>query len=194
MKKYVLTTALLLFLISGIKTAEAQDGFFSNAQTFQEGTFAIGLQPVALTEQNDFMMIFRAGYGLTPRLTGHLKVGAFDDEVYAGAHLEYGLVSEPSSDISVALLGGVYKYDETGLKFGLNLSHNFDPISLYTGLNYQPLFINEDFTLNAFLLPVGLDYHMNDAPVDLMLEADIPLNDDAEYLEAITFGARIYVN
>ena len=139
-------------------------------------------------------MIFRAGYGLTPRLTGHLKVGAFDDEVYAGAHLEYGLVSEPASDISVALLGGVYKYHETGLKFGLNLSHNFDPIRLYTGLNYQPLFINDDYTLNAFLLPVGLDYHMDDAPVDLILEADIPLNDDAEYLEAITFGARIYVN
>ena len=35
---------------------------------------------------------------------------------------------------------------------------------------------------------------MDDAPVDLILEADIPLNDDAEYLEAITFGARIYVN
>lgn len=194
MKKYILTTALLLFLISGMETAKAQDGFFSNAQTFQEGTFAIGLQPTALTEQNDFMMIFRAGYGLTPRLTGHLKLGAFDDELYAGAHFEYNLTSEPNSAFSVALLGGAFQYDEPGLKFGLNISRDFHPVSLYTGLNYQPHFISEDFTLNAFLLPVGLDYHMDNAPVDLMLEADIPLNDDGEYLEAITFGARFYVN
>jgi hypothetical protein len=194
MKKYIRITALLLFLISGVRTVQAQDGFFSNAQTFQEGTFAIGLQPTALTEQNDFMMIFRAGYGLTPRLTGHLKIGAFDDELYAGAHLEYNLTSEPNTAFSVALLGGAFQYDEPGLKFGLNISRDFHPISLYTGLNYQPHFITEDFTLNAFLLPVGLDYHVQNAPVDLMLEADIPLNDDAEYLEAVTFGARIYVN
>lgn len=194
MKKYILSTALLLLLLSGAKTVQAQDGFFSNAQTFEEGTFTIGLQPTALTEQNDFMMIFRAGYGLTNRLTGHLKVGAFDDDVYAGAHLEYNLVSEPSSEFSVALLGGAYNYIETGLKFGLNISRDFDPISLYTGLNYQPLFINEDYTLNSFLLPIGIDYHIENAPVDLMLEADLPINDDAEYLEAITFGARIYVN
>ncbi|NBC04685.1 MAG: hypothetical protein GVY20_13395 [Bacteroidetes bacterium] len=194
MKKYYLIAALLFLLISGFKTVHAQDGFFSNAQTFREGTFAVGIQPTALTEQNDFMMIFRAGYGLTPRLTGHLKLGAFDDELYAGAHVEYGLTSEPNSALSVALLGGAYQYDEPGLKFGLNISRDFEPISLYTGLNYQPMFITEDFTLNSFLLPVGLDYHVENAPVDLMLEADIPLNDDAEYLEAITFGARIYVN
>lgn len=194
MKKFVLITASLLFLIFEAKTVHAQDGFFSNAQTFQEGTFAIGLQPTALTEQNDFMMIFRAGYGLTPSLTGHLKIGAFEDELYAGAHFEYNLTSEPNTAFSVALLGGAFQYDEPGLKFGLNISRNFDPISLYTGLNYQPHFITEDFTLNAFLLPVGLDYHVNNAPVDLMLEANVPLNDDGEYLEAITFGARIYIN
>lgn len=194
MKKYVLTTTLLLLFISGVNTANAQDGFFSNAKTFEEGTFTIGLQPTALTEQNDFMMIFRAGYGLTNRLTGHLKLGAFDDELYTGAHFEYNIASEPTSELSVALLAGAYQYEETGLKFGLNISRDFHPVSLYTGLNYQPLFINEDYTLNSFLLPVGLDYHVENAPVDLMLEADIPLNDDAEYLEAITFGARIYVN
>lgn len=194
MKKLLLFATILFCLISVTETVKAQDGFFSNAKTFQEGTFAIGLQPTALTEQNDFMMIFRAGYGLTPRLTGHLKVGAFADEVYAGAHLEYNLASEPNTALSFALLAGAYQYDESGLKFGLNISRDFHPLSLYTGLNYQPLFINEDYTINAFLLPIGLDYHMQNAPVDLILEADVPLNDDAEYLEAITFGVRIYVN
>ncbi len=194
MKKYLLSATVILCLLFTAKTTTAQDGFFSNAQTLQEGTFAIGLQPVALTEQNDFMMIFRGAYGLAPSLTGHLKIGAFDEELYAGAHFEYNLVSEPQSDLSVALLAGAYQYDEPGLKFGMNISHDFHPVSLYSGLNYQPLFITEDFTLNSFLLPVGLDYHMQNAPVDLMLEADIPLNDDAEYLEAVTFGARIYIN
>lgn len=194
MKRYLLLVTVLLSLTFATQTVKAQDGFFSNAKTLQEGTFAIGLQPVALTEQEDFMMIFRGAYGLSRGLTGHFKVGAFQDDVYIGGHFEYNLVSEPNSAISAALLAGIYVQEKTGLKFGLNLSHDFDLISLYGGLNYQPLFINDDVTLNSFLLPIGLDYHIRNAPVDLMLEGDIPLNDDAEYLEAITFGARIYVN
>lgn len=194
MKKYLLFAQVILCFALGTQTANAQDGFFSNAKTLQKGTIAIGLQPVALTEQEDFMMIFRGAYGLSRGVTGHFKVGAFQEEVYVGGHLEINLASEPNTDLSAALLAGVYTQQETGLKFGLNISRDFHPISLYTGLNYQPLFVNKDYTNNAFLLPIGIDYHMQNAPVDLMLEGDIPLNDDAEYLEAVTFGARIYLN
>ncbi len=194
MKKYILSTALLLFLISGVKTVNAQDGFFTDARTLEKGTFLVGLQPVILSAQDDFMMMFRGAYGFSRGLTGHFKVGAFQEDVYIGGHLEYNLISEPNSSISAALLAGAYTQSETGLKFGLNLSKHFDPLSLYTGLNYQPLFINDDVTLDSFLLPVGLDYHVPNAPVDLLLEANIPLNDDAEYLEAVSFGAKIYLN
>lgn len=195
MKKYILSTALLLlFLITGVNKATAQDGFFSDARTLEQGTFNIGLQPVVLTAQDDFMMMFRGAYGFSRGLTGHFKVGAFQEDVYIGGHLEYNLISEPNSSISAALLAGAYSQSETGLKFGLNLSKHFDPISLYTGLNYQPLFINDDVTLNSLLLPIGLDYHVPNAPVDLLLEANLPLNDDAEYLESVSFGAKIYLN
>lgn len=194
MKKHLLFATVILCLFLGAETVKAQDGFFSNAKTLEQGTFAVGLQPVALTAQEDFMMIFRGAYGLSRGITGHFKVGVFQEEVYIGGHLEYNLASEPNSPLSAALLAGIYAQEETGLKFGLNLSKDFHPVSIYTGLNYQPLFITEDHTNNAFLLPIGLDYHLQNAPVDLMLEGDIPLNDEAEYLEAITFGARIYLN
>ena len=193
MRKSPFLFVLSLLFIFSIQTTKAQDGFFSNAQTLERGTFAIGLQPVILTEQEDFLMLFRGAYGLSRGLTAHFKIGAFQEDVYLGGHIEYNLSSEPNSPISASVLAGVYNQIDTGLKFGLNLSHDFHPVSLYGGLNYQPLFLNE-VTLNSFLLPVGLDYHIPNAPLDLMAEANIPLNDDAEYLEAITFGARIYLN
>lgn len=192
MKKYLLSATLALFLIFGTQSLKAQDGFFSNAKTLEKGTFAVGLQPVVLSEQNDFMMIVRGSYGLSHGVTGHLKVGGLDDDFYGGAHLEYNIAAEPDSPLSVAVLAGAYSYDYPGLKFGLNISRDFHPISIYTGINYQPLFV-DDTTINSFLLPVGLDYHIQNAPVDLMLEADVPL-EDAQYLEAITFGARFYLN
>lgn len=195
MKKQLLIIPLLLIILSSvnINNAEAQDGFFSNAQTLQKGTFAIGLQPVMLTAQDDFMFIGRASYGIAHGLTGHIMAGIQDEETYVDAHFEKNIASEPESNLSVALLGGVYSYGDVGLKTGLNISKNFHPVSIYTGLNYQPLFASSR-TINALLVPVGLDFHVKEGTLDLMVEGDIPVNDDAEYLEAVTFGARIYLN
>lgn len=194
MKKLLLSLTFGLFLMLGSTQVQAQDGYFSNARTLEKGTFTVGIQPVILTEQDDFMMMFRGSYGLAHRITGHLKVGALGDETYVGSHLEANLLSEPESNLSLALLAGVYSYGETGLKLGMNVSHNFDPISLYTGISYEPLFLDNDETFDILLLPLGLDYHVEDAPIDLMLEANVPLNDEGEYLQAVTFGARIYLN
>jgi len=193
MKKYLLLLSLVLLTIISTKTATAQDGFFSNARTLEKGTFAIGLQPVILTSQGDMLFMGRASYGLSHGLTGHLKIGQQDDQTYIGAHFENNLASEPRSVFSVALLGGIYSYDDIGLKAGLNISKNFHPLSLYAGFNYQPLFASNR-TINAFLVPVGLDLHVKRGTLDLVVEGDIPVNDEAEYLEAITFGARIYLN
>lgn len=193
MKKLLLIIPLTLFILVGASNVRAQDGFFSNAQTFQKGTFAIGLQPVMLTSQDDFMFIGRASYGLSHGLTSHFKVGFHDNQTYVGAHFEGNIASEPQSGLSVALLGGVYSYEDVGLKAGLNISKNFHPVSIYTGLNYQPLFVSRD-TIHSWLVPVGMDVHVKRGTLDLMLEANIPINDEAEYLEAITFGARIYLN
>lgn len=188
----ILFTLLLLAFLTGTHQVQAQDGFFSNAQTLQKGTLAIGLQPVILTAQDDFMFIGRTSYGLRPGLTGHLKVGFLDEETYVGAHFEGNLASEPTSKVSLALLAGAYSYGDLGLKLGLNLSKDFDPFSLYSGINYQPLFTEVE-SIHSFLVPVGIDLHLKRGTLDLMLEGDIPIS-DAEYLEAITFGARVYLN
>lgn len=193
MRKYLLIFPLLLFILAGPATVHAQDGFFSNAQTLERGTFAIGLQPVFLTAQDDFMFIGRASYGLARGLTSHFKVGFQDNTTYVGAHLESNVISEPDNNISFSLIGGVFSYDDFGLKLGASLSKDFNPVSLYTGINYQPLFVSGN-TINSWLIPIGLDFHASPGTLDLMVEGDIPLNDESEYLEAITFGARIYLN
>ncbi len=183
--------ALALFTMPTL--VNAQDGFFSNAQTLKKGAFALSVQPVFLTEQDDFILMFRGAYGLTYGLTGHAKLGVFDDDIYVGAHLEANIASEPSSGLSVAVLGGIYSQGEIGLKTGLNISKDLDPVSIYSGVNYQPYFLDGN-TLHSVLIPVGVDIHLrNSDKVDLVLEGDIPVNDDGEYLQAITFGARFYL-
>tara|TARA_R110002096_G_scaffold170131_6_gene342222 strand:- start:14239 stop:14817 length:579 start_codon:yes stop_codon:yes gene_type:complete len=191
MKRIIQLTTIICFTLVTAVTVHAQDGFFSNAKTLAKGTGAIGLQPVFLTNQNDMMFIVRGAYGIQNGLTGHLKLGVFDNETYFGGHLETDINRNSDSDVDVAVLAGVYSYGDLGLKLGLNLSTDFEPVSIYSGVNYQPLFANE--TIHSVLIPIGFDIHLENG-IDLMLEGNIPVNDDASYLESITFGTRIYLN
>ncbi|MFY0685050.1 MAG: hypothetical protein JXR20_10895 [Balneola sp.] len=190
MKKLILLFTVLFISIGITSTTNAQDGFFSNAKTLEKGTGSIGLQPVFLTNQDDFMFILRGAYGIQSGVTGHLKLGLFDEETYFGGHFETALNQNSESNVDVAALAGLYSYGDLGLKLGLNLSTDLDPVSIYTGLNYQPLFAAE--TIHSILVPVGFDLHLNNG-IDLMLEGNIPANNDADYLESITFGARVYL-
>lgn len=190
MKKIILLTTFLITALITTNPVKAQDGFFSNAKTLQKGVGSIGLQPVFLTAQDDFMFIVRGGYGITNAVTGHLKLGLFEDETYFGGHFETALNSTSESAVDVAGLLGVYTYGDLGLKLGLNLSTDFEPLSIYSGINYQPLFLDND-TNHAILVPIGFDVHLENG-FDIMLEGNIPANSDADYLEAITFGTRFY--
>ena len=190
MKKLLLLTTFIFTALATTNSVKAQDGFFSNAKTLQKGVGSIGLQPVFLTNQDDFMFIVRGGYGITNSVTGHLKLGLFEDETYFGGHFETALNSDEESNIDVAALVGVHSYGDLGLKLGLNLSTDLDAVSIYSGINYQPLFIQNN-TNHAILVPIGFDVHLSNG-LDIMLEGNIPANDDANYLEAITFGTRLY--
>ncbi len=193
MKKQLTIFTLLLSIMMAPSLTKAQDGFFSDARTLGKGTTALSIQPVFLTEQEDFMLIFRGAYGIQTGLTGHAKLGVFEDEIYFGGHIEGNIASEPNAGLSVAVLGGLYTYGELGLKTGINVSKYLDPISIYTGVNYQPLFL-DGTTLHSVLVPVGLDIHLrNTEKVDLIFEADIPVNDDAQFLQALSLGARFYL-
>ena len=79
MKKLILLTAFIFTAFLTTDSVKAQDGFFSNAKTLQKGVGSIGLQPVFLTNQDDFMFIVRGGYGITNSVTGHLKLGLFEE-------------------------------------------------------------------------------------------------------------------
>tara|TARA_R110002126_G_scaffold14765_1_gene61308 strand:+ start:6428 stop:7003 length:576 start_codon:yes stop_codon:yes gene_type:complete len=190
MKKIILLTTFLITALVTTNSIKAQDGFFSNAKPLEKGVGSIGLQPVFLTAQDDFMFIVRGGYGITNTVTGHLKLGLFEDETYFGGHFETALNGSSESAVDVAALTGLYTYGDLGLKLGLNLSTDFDPVSIYTGINYQPLFADE--TIHSVLIPIGFDLHL-DNNIDLILEGNIPANNDADYLQSITFGVRVYL-
>jgi hypothetical protein len=177
--------------ISGLNTANAQDGFYTDAQTLVNGGGLLGIQPVYFTESEEAMLMFRGAYGLNSTVTLHGKLGVLEDETYGGGHLEIGLASEPSSSLSLALLTGVHIWDEPGLKAALKVSKRWDQISLFSGLSYEPIFYDNN-TLNPLLVPVGIDVHLNGS-ANLVLEADIAGNDDGEFLQAITGGVYFYL-
>lgn len=192
MKKFVTITVVFLALIlGGYNTSQAQDGFFSDAQTLQSGQFKLGIQPIIFTEGDNFMLMFRGAYGLDSDLSIAGKIGLFDDrDTYIGGHLKYQLAGEPTDPLSFSIIGGVYSFNDIGLKFSGILSKNLDALSLYSGLSYEPLFVDNN-TLNAFMLPVGVDVPFSNQST-ITLEGDIAVNDDGNPYQAITFGMNFY--
>jgi len=182
---------LLVFLLGGFQTLKAQDGFFSDAQTVRPGQFNLGIQPIIYTDSDNFMLMFRGVYGVQPNLSIAGKVGLFDDrDTYIGGHLKYQLAGEPTDPLSFSIIGGVYSFTDIGLKFSGILSKNLIALSIYSGLSYEPLFVNNS-TLNAFMLPVGFDVPFSSQSA-IILEGDIAVNDDGLPYQAITFGLNFY--
>lgn len=188
----LLLTIFAITQITGPEIASAQDGFFTDAQTLSKGSGTLGIQPVYFTESEEGMLMLRGAYGLNNTITLHGKLGVFEDETYGGGHLEIGLASEPSSNISLALNAGVHVWDEPGLKTSLIASKRWDQVSLFSGLSYEPIFYDNN-TLDPLLIPVGIDIHLDNSAANLVLEADIAANDDGEYLQAITGGVYFYI-
>lgn len=179
-------------LAASVDTAQAQDGFFTDAQTLAKGGASLGIQPVYFTESEEGMLMFRGAYGLNSNLTLHGKLGVFEDNTYAGGHLEIGVASEPASEISFALLTGVHVWDEPGLKISGIASKRWDQVSVYSGLSYEPIFYDGN-TLNPLVIPVGIDVHLAGSSANLILEADLGANDDGERLQAVTGGIYFYL-
>ena len=194
MKKLFCFFIALLFSMGAITNdVKAQDGAFSDAQTLAHKQFSLGIQPVIYTEipNDDLMLVFRGAYGVQPGLTLHGKLGVLRDETYFGGHLEYLLASEPSSAVSFSILGGAYAFDDIGLKLGGILSKRIDPFSIYTGLLFEPLFTEPD-ELTPLLLPIGVDIPLAGNSANFVFEADLALNDDADFYQALHFGLNFY--
>ena len=194
MKKIVTSTILSLIIISvSIIPAKAQDGLFSDARTLGYEQFSLSVQPIIYTEvgSDDFMLMMRGAYGLKSDLTLHGKVGVLRNETYAGGHMEYMLAGEPNDPLSVSMLAGVYTFGDVGLKLGGVLSKQVGPFSLYSGLTFEPLFTDPD-ELTPLLLPLGVDIPISGGNANFVFEADLALNDDAEFYEALHFGFNFY--
>lgn len=190
-KRVTVVAVLLVVILGGFHTLKAQDGFFSDARTVRSGQFDLGIQPIIYTNPDNFMLMFRGVYGLQPNLSIAGKVGLFDDrDTYIGGHLKYQLAGEPSDPLSFSIIGGVYSFTDIGLKFSGVISKNLNALSIYSGLSYEPLFVDSS-TLNALMLPVGFNVPFSNQST-IVLEGDIAVNDDGLPYQAITFGLNFY--
>ncbi len=189
---YILWTLLLLFASTSLQTAKAQDGSFGDAQTLEHEVFTLGIQPIYFTESEDGMLMFRGAYGISRGITLHGKLGLLEDNTYAGGHLEIGLASEPASEVSLSLLTGAHVWNEPGLKISTILSKRLDQVSLFSGLSYEPLFL-EPNTIEPLLVPIGVDFHLSNSSANIVLEADLGVNDDGDFLQAISGGVYFYL-
>lgn len=192
MKKIVsLIISVVVLCFGCFNTSNAQDGFFSDAETLRPGTFSLGVQSAIYTElDNEAMLLLRGVYGVNAGLSLHGKLGLLRDDTYIGGHFEYLLTGESSAPFSFSALGGVYAFGELGLKLGGIISKNMDQLSLYSGLTFEPLFIDPD-VLTPLLIPVGVDIPLGNQ-ANFILEADIGANDDADFYQALHFGINFY--
>jgi hypothetical protein len=186
----LLLTVIALIIFS--PRTHAQDGAFSDAQALQGGQLTLGIQPVIFTETDEFMLMLRTAYGIQNGFTLHGKVGLLTDETYAGGHFQYQLAGEPSSPLSFSLLGGVHSFGDVGLKTGGIISKQLNPFSLYAGLTYEPLF-RDNNTLNALMLPVGVDIPLSGNTANFIMEANLAANDDGQAWQAVIFGINFYL-
>lgn len=193
MKKIFTAVLIGVFVsIAGSDYAQAQDGFFSDAQTLRQGTVSLGVQPAIYTElDNELMLYLRGAYGINPGLSLHGKLGFLRDETYIGGHLEYQLAGEPADPVSFSIVGGAHAFGDLGLKVGGIISKQLGQVSLYSGLTFEPLFTDPD-ALTPFLVPVGLDIPFGNQ-ANFILEADIAANDDADFYQALHFGFNFYL-
>lgn len=194
MKKVISPLFLFLTIVSvSIFPLKAQDGVFSDARTLESEQFTLSLQPIIYTQvgNDDFMLMMRGAYGITSDFTLHGKIGVLRDDTYFGGHLKYLLAREPYNPLSFSLLAGVYSFGDLGLKLGGVISKEVETFSLYSGLLFEPMFIDPD-VVAPLLLPIGVEIPVSDGQANFIFEVDLSLNDDSEFYEALHFGINLY--
>jgi hypothetical protein len=187
MRKTLIALVGCFFLsLLGSASVRAQDGFFGDAQAIEYNRFAVGIQPIVYTEPgSEFMMMFRAGYGIQPELSFEAKVGVFREEFYIGGHMKYRVLSELEYPVTIAVIGGAYRFEDIGFKFSGEISRNFGEFSLYSGLTIEPI-----FTVPAqvpVLIPAGVEIPVSQQ-TDFIFEADLAVNEVATDYQALHFG------
>lgn len=186
-----LVSLILVLLHFHPESISAQDGVFSDAQTLGQDNASLSVQSAIYTEAgNEAMLILRGAYGLSSGLTFHGKVGLLRNDTYLGANLEYQLAGEPYDPVSLSMLAGVYTFGNPGIKLGGIMSKQLGQFSLFSGLTFEPLFADSDVR-TPLLVPIGFEVPLGRS-ANIVMEADIAANDDADLYQALHLGINLY--
>lgn len=185
LSKLVLIGFLLLFA----KNLSAQDGIFSDGQSFGKSKIAVSAQPVFLTEIDDFMLFVRGRYGLSTYKDLSVKLGFLGEKMFIGGHLEEPHLKSDKYPIMTYFQYGIQYWNDLGLKASYNIRYQFNEFNIYTGLLYQPYF--GDSSSHPFLVPLGLSYKPNEIDGVFFFELNGGLNNDATALQNVQFGLRL---
>lgn len=190
MKRTVFSSILVILLfIAFTGTLSAQDGVFSNGQSFQKSRLAVSAQPVFLTEIDDFMVFFRGRYGLSDYRDLSIKLGMLGESVFIGGHLEEPHLKSDEYPLMTYFQYGAQYWNDLGLKVSYNIRYQINEFNIYTGLLYQPYF--GDSSSHPFLVPLGLSYQPQEIDGLFFFELNGGINDDATALQNVQFGVRL---
>jgi hypothetical protein len=167
----------------------AQDGIFSNGNSFKKSRIAATVQPVFLTEADDFILFFRGRYGLSSYRDLSVKLGMLGESVFIGGHLEEPHLKSDEYPIMTFFQYGVQYWNDLGLKASYNIRYQVNEFNIYTGLLYQPFF--GDSSLHPFLIPLGISYQPQEIDGLFFIELNGGLNNDATALQNVQFGVRL---
>lgn len=189
MTKFYRSLMLLLLALCFNSLLTAQDGVFSNGNSLGKSKIAASVQPVFLTEADDFMMFFRGRYGLSTYRDLSVKLGMLGNNAFIGAHLEEPHLKSDEYPIMTFFQYGIQYWNDLGLKASYNIRYQVKEFNVYTGLLYQPFF--GDSSAHAFLIPLGVSYQPDEIDGLFFLELNGGLNSDATNLQNVQFGVRL---
>lgn len=181
---------VLLFIVTNFNAPlKAQDGVFSNGNSLDKSKIAASVQPVFLTEADDFMMFFRGRYGLSAYRDLSVKLGMLGNSVFIGGHLEEPHLKSDDYPIMTYFQYGIQYWKDLGLKASYNIRYQVNEFNIYTGLMYQPFFGGS--SSHPFLIPLGVSYQPSEIDGLFFLELNGGLNSDATALQNVQFGVRL---
>ena len=182
-------TFILFIVTSFVSSLYAQDGVFSNGNSFEKSRIAASVQPVFLTQADDFILFFRGRYGLSTYRDLSVKLGMLGESVFIGGHLEEPHLKSDQYPIMTFFQYGVQYWNNFGLKASYNIKYQINEFNIYTGLLYQPFFGGS--SPHPFLIPLGISYQPQEIDGLFFIELNGGLNDDATDLQNVQFGVRL---
>ncbi|MEA1986159.1 MAG: hypothetical protein U9N76_01560 [Candidatus Marinimicrobia bacterium] len=180
MKKVIVVILLALMLFGGVLNAQVSN----TAGTMKPGRWSIGIDPIIYTAP-DFGLFLGAGYGIARGWDLEAKLG-LGNGTYFGANIEKTLVSGKPT---LSLSAGAHIQNDVGLDGTLNVSFPLRAVNLYTGLDADINFGQNDTTFPLwwfFGAEIGMRKNFS-----LLFEIDAGINNPAPSM--LVIGLNFYI-